>query len=311
MAPTPDTHPQPRSVRNLFGRVALGIVLMAATLVGGMPVANAASRDGSTAPAPRTEPCLNIIICGSGGLPGKVDPGPPRRQADLPTPSITAHLVSPYFTTNGAYRPQIEVTNWEAYHETLFAWDREYPGCSDSPHMTFRTWVDILDGDTGRLHYRYCGMGTPIGLSELTLYAYKGHPIPERIAVRLIDNATNRTVVSDPVDLPRFLRVGTAYTTAERANLEFAAGYWDIPVHEVQKAGVMAIRYLHGASGTTGSKPLRPRPNVQGRVTFTSDWYPDERHALDWVSEYHDLTLAETQKLGAAVMIYVAAVASQ
>ena len=239
-------------------------------------------------------------------------PGPPRRQADLPTPSVAARLVKPYFIGSGAYAPQVEVTNWKSYHETLFDSDRRYEGCLDNPNTRFRTWVDILDGDTGRLHFRYCGMGTPIGLSKLTLFPHKGHPIPRRVAVRLIDNVTNRVVVSDPVDLPRFLRVGTGYTTAERANLEFAAEYWDIPVHEVQKAGVMAIRYLHGVSGTTGSKPLRPRPDVDrsayGRVTYTSDWYPDERHALDWVSGYHDLTLAETQKLGAAVMIYVAAV---
>ena len=316
MATTTDTHPQPRTVRNLFGRVALGIVLMAATLVGGMPVANAAGRDGSAAPAPRTEPCLNIVTCGTGTRPpGKVDPGPPRRQADLPTPSVAARLVRPYFMGSGAYAAQVEVTNWKSYHETLFDPDRRYEGCLDNPNTRFRTWVDILDGATGRLHFRYCGMNGPIGLSKLTLFPHKGHPIPRRVAVRLIDNATNRVVVSDPVDLPRFLRVGTGYTTAERANLEFAAEYWDIPVDEVQKAGVMAIRYLHGVSGTTGSKPLRPRPDAERRVylrvTYTSDWYPDEQHALDWVSNYHDLTLAETQKLGAAVMIYVAAIASR
>ncbi|MFA9565595.1 MAG: hypothetical protein ACERLM_12935 [Acidimicrobiales bacterium] len=50
---------------------------------------------------------------------------------------------------------------------------------------------------------------------------------------------------------------------------------------------------------------------MDGPVSHYSDWTADDRHALEWVSDYHDLTYAETQKLGAAVMVYVAAVAQQ
>ena len=103
----------------------------------------------------------------------------------------------------------------------------------------------------------------------------------------------------------------TFYTETEQSHLEFAADYWDIPVGEIQKAGVMAIRYINGLAGTTGSNPLRPRPTSDGPTGYSSDWAPDERRALDWVSHHHELSYSETQKLGAIVMIYVAAVASQ
>ena len=103
----------------------------------------------------------------------------------------------------------------------------------------------------------------------------------------------------------------TFYTETEQSHLEFAADYWDIPVGEIQKAGVMAIRYINGLAGTTGSNPLRPRPTSDGPTGYSSDWAPVERRALDWVSHHHELSYSETQKLGAIVMIYVAAVASQ
>lgn len=201
--------------------------------------------------------------------PGKVDPGPPRRQADLPTSSTAVTRLEAVGTRSGQYvRLDIEVTNWKAYHETLFVSGRQYPACGEAGNK-FRTWVDILDGSDGRVLFRYCAIGSPLALPKLFLFVSDGDPIPERIAVRIIDNATDRVVVSHPVSVPPISRVRTSYTDAEQANLAAAAQYWDIPVREVQKAGVMAIRYIHGVAGTTGSRTLLPARRWTARSATT------------------------------------------
>jgi hypothetical protein len=125
--------------------------------------------------------------------------------------------------------------------------------------------------------------------------------------VTLTDRQTKRTVRSNTVRIPPISEVTARYTTAERANMDVAARHWGIRRHELQKSGVMATRFIHGVAGTTGSSPLRPRPDVSGPVSYTSHWAPEEQHALDWVSDYYDLTYAETHKLGTAVMVFFAA----
>ena len=182
--------------------------------------------------------------------PGKVDPVPAAPQADLPTPSTAITRVEATGTGSGQYvRLDIEVTNWQAYHETLFVSGRQYSACGEAGNK-FRTWVDILDGSDGRFLFRYCAIGSPHALPKLFLFVSDGEP----------------------------------------ANLTAAAQYWDIPVREVQKAGVMAIRYIHCVAGTTVSRTLRRRPSMDGPVSHYSDWTADDRHALEWVSDYHDLT---------------------
>lgn len=105
------------------------------------------------------------------------------------------------------------------------------------------------------------------------------------------------------------VEVTTSYTAAEHARLLAAAEFWGIPADEFQKFGVQALRFIHGLSGTTGTDPLRPRPEVTGPVSYTSEWAPDEAAALDWVSDHYDLSDSETQKLGASVLIFFAALA--
>lgn len=117
---------------------------------------------------------------------------------------------------------------------------------------------------------------------------------------------------SDPApgaEEPAVLHVTTSYTAEEHARLVAAAEFWGIPQEEFQKFGVQALRFIHGLSGTTGSDPLRPRPAIDGAVSYTSQWTTVDRAALDWVSGYYDLGHAETQKLGSAVLIFFAALA--
>lgn len=298
------------------GLALVGIALAVAALATAVPLAGrgdaAPIETGPFGSASRPDPCLNILTCGRDDLhPGKVDPGLPRRTPALPSPQVVVPRVEAVGTSSGQYlQVHVEVTNWEAYHPTLFQRGSHDPACGGFSNPS-RTRVDILDGEGGVLD-QYCS-STPRGLASFTPNVANGSPIPERIAVRLVDSATDRVVVSRPIVVPQQIsRVRTRYGEAEVAHLEFAADFWKVEVWEVQQAGVMAIRYIHGVAGTTGSKPLRPRPAMAGRgETYASDWATEQLHALEWVSEYHDLTYAETQKLGALVMIYVAVVAPE
>ena len=170
---------------------------------------------------------------------------------------------------------------------------------------TSRTWVGIHDADSGRRIHGHCAIGGPEGLRTVHFPIRSGGSAPSAIYVSLTDRETRRTVRSSPVKVPQ--QVTVHYTAAESANIDFAARYWGRPRHNVQQNGVMAIRFIHGVAGTTGSAPLRPRPEVSGPVSYRSWWTSEDRRALDWVSDYYDLTYAETHKLGTAVMVFFAA----
>ena len=126
-------------------------------------------------PTPKPEPCLNILTCRTEPrLPGRVDPGPPRRQADLPTPSAVVNVVEAVQRQASQYvRLDIEVTNWKAYHETLFWSGRQYPACGEAGNR-FRTRVDILTADR-----------CPSDLASEDLL-HRDRAIPSRVRRRLL-----------------------------------------------------------------------------------------------------------------------------
>ncbi len=56
-----------------------------------------------------------------------------------------------------------------------------------------------------------------------------------------------------------------------------------------------------------GIGPTAPAARCRLARSAQSRWADDELPALDWVSDYYDLTYAETHKLGTAVMVFFAA----
>ena len=286
----------------LVRRAVFGLVMAVAVLASGVPLATGAS----AAPVRAPETCRTIATCGLRQLPpGKVDPGP--RHPALPAPKVVFTGREAYSTSAGRWvRHSLDVTNWQSYHPTLFAQAPHLPACGRNTKAS-RTWVDIYDADSGRRVYGYCALNKPEGLRNMGFAVRSGEQAPSQIYVRMTDRQTGRVVTSSAVRIPPISQVTTAYTAAEHANLEFAARHWGIPRGQVQKSGVMAVRFIHGIAGTTGSDPLRPRPDVSGPHSYTSQWAPDEQAALDWVSDYYDLTYAETHKLGTAVMVFFAA----
>ncbi len=282
-------------------RALVGLGMVVAVIATAIPAASAAE----STPIPRPEPCLNIVTCGAEELPpGKVDPGRARPPA-LPAPTVTFTGRKAYSTPSGWYvRHEFDVSNWESYDPELFARWKNLGVCRE-----LRTRVQLYDADTGRRLRggQFCAIGTPEGLRDLSFIEPIGHAAPARINVVITDQRTRRTVSSLPVAIPPMSEVTTAYTQAEHANLIFAARHWGIPRDQLQKTGIMALRFIHGIAGTTGSDPLRPRPDVSGPVSYTSVWTTDERHALDWLSQYYDLTFAETHKLGTTLMVFFAA----
>ncbi len=290
------------TVPGAIRRAVIGLALVVAILGSSATVASAAE----PTPIPRPEPCLNIVTCPGQLPPGKVDPGPRSRPPALPAPKVVFEGRTAYSTPAGRYvRHDLDVTNWQSYSATLFAQAPQLPACGRNAKSS-RTWVRIYDADTGRRIYGYCAIGEPKDLRNMSFAVKRGEQAPARIYVRMTDRQTGRSVASSPVRIPLISRTTARYTAAEHANIQFAAQHWGISVDDVQKNGVMATRFIHGIAGTTGSDPLRPRPEVSGPVSYTSVWAADEQGALDWVSEYYDLTYAETHKLGTAVMVFFA-----
>ena len=290
--------------RTAIRRAVLGLVMIVAVMGSGVPLATGAS----AAPVRAPERCVNIVTCGPGQLPpSKVDPGPKPRPPALPAPKVVLTDRAAYSTPAGRWvRHELDVTNWQSYHPSLFAQAPQLPACGRNAKAS-RTWVDIYNAVNGHRIYGYCAIGKPEGLRDISFAVKSGEQAPSHIYVRLTDRQTRRTVTSSTVRIPPISEVTARYTTAERANMDVAARHWGIRRHELQKSGVMAVRFIHGIAGTTGSSPLRPRPEVSGPISYTSHWAPDEQHALDWVSDYYDLSYAETHKLGTAVMVFFAA----
>lgn len=285
-------------------RAVVGLVLTVAVMGSGFTAAGAAEKS----PIPPPEPCRNILTCGTGQLPpGKVDPGPRPRPPALPAPRVVLTDRAAYSTPAGRWvAHHLDVTNWQSYHPSLFTQAPHLPACGRNTKAS-RTWVHIYNATTRARIYGYCALNKPEGLRNMQFAVKSGEQAPSAIYVRMTDRQTGRTVTSNTVRIPPISRVTARYTAAENANIHFAARHWGIAPDQVQKSGVMATRFIHGIAGTTGSAPLRPRPEVSGPVSYTSNWAPDEQHALDWVSDYYDLTYAETHKLGTAVMVFFAA----
>ena len=288
----------------LVRRAVLGLVMTVAVIGSGVPLATGAS----AAPARIPEPCRTVVSCTPGQLPpGKVDPGPKPRPPALPAPAVVFTGRSAYSTPFGRFvRHDLDVTNWQSYHPTLFTQAPHLPACGRNTKAS-RTWVRIYNASTHARIYGYCALNKPEALRDISFAVTSGEQAPSGIYVRMTDRQTGRTVRSSTVRISPISQVTARYTAAENANIDFAARHWGISRDQVQKSGVMATRFIHGIAGTTGSDPLRPRPDVTGPVSYTSVWAPDEQHALDWVSDYYDLSYAETHKLGTAVMVFFAA----
>ena len=287
-------------------RAVLGLVMVVAVLGSGVPLAGAAEKT----PIPRPEPCLNILTCKTGQLPpGKVDPGPRPRPPALPAPNVVFEGREAYMVGSKRFvLHSLDVTNWQSYHPSLFTRVPGLPSCSGTGTGTWsRTRVDIYSAVSDRRITGFCAMDEPQHLRSIRFALKSGEHAPHGIYVRLTDHQTGRVVTSNSVRIPPMSQVTARYTAAENANIDVAARHWGIHQSQVQKQGVMAIRYIHGVAGTTGADPLRPRPEVSGPVSYTSLWKPADQDIVAWVSDYYDLTYAETHKLGTAVMVFFAA----
>ena len=285
-------------------RAVLALVALVAVVASGVPLAGSAS----AAPVRAREECVNIVTCRPGQLPeGKVDrgrPGGPPLLIHLPEPAVV--FADHDVHRDGRSLQRLEITNWNAYAPALFRPAAHLPACGTDPNAT-RLSAEILNASTGGRLRRLCAIDAPEGLREAVFTVTPGAIPPPAVVVRLTDRQTGRVATSDPVAIPPVSHVVTSYTRAEHSNLVAAAEHWGVQRCVLQKSGVMATRFIHGVAGTTGTAPLRPRPATEGPIGCASSWTPDDRHALEWVSDYYDLTYAEAQKLGAAVMVFFAA----
>lgn len=117
----------------------------------------------------------------------------------LPAPQI-AYLGAQRVSIRGVQfdRHEIGVANWKAYHASLFAPAPNLPPCGRNDKAS-RTWVDILDGLSGRRLYGYCALGSPANLQKLTVTVKAGTPPPQTLRLQLTDRQTNRKAVSNAV----------------------------------------------------------------------------------------------------------------
>lgn len=186
---------------------ALSSELVAPRLLTGVPVAR-------TERAPVREMRRRDDDGGGGGGPDPTDPPEPKPQpqpqpqpppppppplpppqAVLPVPqaSLVGRAVEAGFT-----RFSLQVDNWTAFSDDFFAPSPDLPPCGLNTSSS-RTWVDIVDAQTGGRIYGFCALGASSNLTQLWFAVTAGAAPPAAVQVQLTDRRTGVVQRSNPV----------------------------------------------------------------------------------------------------------------
>lgn len=99
-----------------------------------------------------------------------------------------------------------------------------------------------------------------------------------------------------------------AYTAEEYATLTDTAARRGTTVRDLQVFGVHALEFFRQNNGGK-SAPLSEDsvPDIRGSIVEVIEWTPTERVALVRVANAYGLSLGQTQKLGAILMVFLTA----
>jgi hypothetical protein len=120
-------------------------------------------------------------------------PGP------LPNPVLN-FTGQEFYSTGGKdfIRYKYEVSNLDAYPNTLFAASPELPPCGKNTNSA-RTWVDIFDQRGTRL-YGFCALGKSDDLRGIYFSLESGIVPPSYVYIEMTDRKTNTKYKSNLAD---------------------------------------------------------------------------------------------------------------
>lgn len=133
---------------------------------------------------------INIVVLASIALLVFATKGTSTVASPLPNPVLNFLGQEP-FTTGGKdfIRYKYEVTNLDAYPNTLFAAAPELPPCGKNTKAA-RTWVDIFDQRGKRLN-EFCALGNTNDLNGIWFALESDVIPPSYIYIELNDRQTN------------------------------------------------------------------------------------------------------------------------
>jgi hypothetical protein len=131
---------------------------------------------------------------------GDTDPVPEPDYPELPDPAVILVGTEDYVGSDGiAYtRYDLSVTNWSHYPAELFIAEPDLEPCGLNTGAS-RTWVEIVDVDTGEWIYGFCGLTDPEDLTGIWFAVARGTPPPSGVNVVLWDRLYDRYAASNPV----------------------------------------------------------------------------------------------------------------
>ena len=135
--------------------------------------------------------CIALLVFATQGTSNA--PGP------LPNPVLN-FMGQEFYSTGGKdfTRYKYEVSNLDAYPNTLFAAAPELPPCGKNPNSA-RTWVDIFDQRGTRL-YGFCALGNHDDLRGIYFSLENDVVPPSYVYIEMTDRKTNTKYKSNLAD---------------------------------------------------------------------------------------------------------------
>jgi hypothetical protein len=114
-----------------------------------------------------------------------------------PMPTPTLIFVSKQDET-GQVRLRCSIANWSEFGDGLFAASPDLPP-GGLVRAASRTWVDMLDADSGARLYSFCAIGSAQQLADLSFVLPASQPLPARISAKVTDRRTKSEQTSNAV----------------------------------------------------------------------------------------------------------------
>ena len=187
-------------------------------------------------------------------------------------------------------------------------------GDSGGPLMVERDTGWVLVGVVSRSALPCAAPGSPTIFTELAplatwLQQILDPPVVEdKAPAPPPPDLEDQPTIVDPPSAD--LVVATGYTEAEYATLASAAAQLGLAPQQLQKTGVYVLRFLTVLSGNDEPQPLAVQPDTSGPVAVESTWSDTEVEALRWGVGHYGGSEATTQKVGATLLSFLAALAS-
>lgn len=184
----------------------------------------------------------------------------------LPNPKLVFEGKENYEANGQKWtRYKLSVVNRNAYPAALFKASPQLPPCG-SNNSASRTWVDIIDSQSGDRIYGFCALGTPANLDNLWFAVKQGQSPPKCVHIVMTDRLLKKTYTSNRVCFGHTTPTGPDDLTIGEADLNIE-GFWFVQNHKT-------VRVLVRNSGAVNSKICVLRLTVRkingtpvGRVT--------------------------------------------